>query len=66
MRASTRRSSAEGGGRASAPAWAPAIRTRQVEQRPRPPHTDACGIPRARLASSTLVPRGTATTRPPG
>src|SRR5580704_13865019 len=37
---------------------------RQVEQRPRPPHTEACGIPARRLASSALVPGVTSTMTP--
>jgi hypothetical protein len=47
------RSSGSGGGSS---AGSPATRIRQVEQRPRPPHTDACGIPAQRLASSTGPP----------
>ena len=61
MRASTRCSSSSGGGRASAPSI---TRTRQVEQRLRPPQTEAWGMPPMRLASSRLVP-GWMTTRLP-
>ena len=51
IRRSTRSSFGEGG----SVLWiSPRTRTRQVEQRPRPPHTEACGMPAMRLASSTL------------
>ena len=63
MRASTACSVALGGGRTSAPS---VTRMRQVEQRPRPPHSAAWGMPLPRLASRTEVPRGTVTARPPG
>jgi hypothetical protein len=63
MRARTLASSGAGGGSRSAPS---PTRTRQVEQRPRPPHTDACGMPAERLASSTLMPGAIATTVPSG
>ena len=46
--------------------WPSAMRERHVVQRPRPPHTDACGMPAERLASSTVVPRGTTTRLPSG
>ena len=62
MRASTRASLASGGGRCSAPC---PTRTRQVEQRPRPPQTEAWGILFMRLISSSVRPRGTATALPP-
>src|SRR5438477_502355 len=42
------------------------MRMRQVEQRPRPPHTEACGMRAERLASSTVMPRGMRTSRPSG
>jgi hypothetical protein len=61
MRASTRCSSSIGGGNDSAPSI---TRTRQVEQRLRPPHTAAWGMPPMRLASSKVVP-GWMTTRLP-
>jgi len=61
MRRSTRCSSSPGGSMLPASLR---TRTRQVEQRPRPPHTWACGIPASRLASSTLVPGVTSTKRP--
>ena len=55
------------GAQAAAAARRPApTRMRQVEQRPRPPHTEACGMPAARLASSTLVPGLIATVVPSG
>ena len=63
IRASTRASPAAGGGRCSTPC---VTRMRQVEQRPRPPHTAACGMPPARLASSRLVPGLIATVVPSG
>jgi hypothetical protein len=44
----------------------PSILMRQVEQRPRPPHTEACGMPAIRLASNTDTPRTIWTTRPLG
>ena len=62
-RASTRRSPSLGGGRSESPL---ATRTRQVEQRPRPPQTEACGMPANRLASRIEKPRGAVTTRAPG
>ena len=43
-----------GGGRAAAPS--PKTRTRQVEHRPRPPHTLACGMRPILLASRTVTP----------
>jgi hypothetical protein len=55
------RSSAAAVGQNSVPT---VTRTRQVEQRARPPHIEACGRWKARLASSTLQPRGTRTVRP--
>jgi hypothetical protein len=51
MRDSSRCSSGPGGGKLSPPAI---TSTRQVEQRPRPPQTEACGMPPQRLASRTL------------
>ena len=42
------------------------MRTRQVEQRPRPPHTEAWGMPAERLTSRTVSPGGTRTCRPFG
>ena len=63
IRARTRASSGAGGGRCSAPS---PRRTRQVEHRPRPPHTEACGTPAARLASSTLIPGSIDTLTPSG
>jgi hypothetical protein len=39
---------------------------RQVERRPRPPQTEACGMPAIRLASNTDMPRTICTTRPLG
>ena len=51
------------GARAAA-AWsrsAPPMRTRQVEQRPRPPHTEACGMPASRLISRMVRPAGCST-----
>ena len=53
-------SSADGRGSVSRPA---PMRVRQVEQRPRPPHTEACGMPPMRLISSTLRPVGADTIR---
>ena len=41
-------------------------RTRQVEQRPRPPHTEVWAMPAWRLHSSTEKPRGMLTVMPPG
>ncbi len=41
-------------------------RMRQVEQRPRPPQIEACGIAARRLASSTASPRGMRTAWPLG
>ena len=41
------------------------MRTRQVEQRARPPQTDACGILFMRLISSSVGPNGTRTVGPP-
>src|ERR1700722_7894932 len=55
-RSSTACSAALGTG---SPTTSPRTRMRQVEQRPRPPHTCACGILLMRLASSTLKPRAT-------
>ena len=43
-----------------------AIRTRQVEQRPRPPQTEAWGMPAPRLASRMVVPSTAATRLPSG
>jgi hypothetical protein len=63
IRSSVAASAAPGAGWSSAPSR---IRTRQVEQRPRPPQMDTCGTPPIRLASSTLKPRGIATARPSG
>jgi len=57
------RCSSSGGGSMRRSRAAP---TRQDEQRPWPPHTEACGIPAIRLASSTLVPGVTSTKRPSG
>ena len=54
-RASTAASCGAGGGRWSAPRK---ILMRQVEQRPRPPQIEACGIAARRLASRTASPRG--------
>ena len=51
IRDRSRCSSGPGGGSASPPAI---TSTRQVEQRPLPPQTEACGMPPQRLASSTL------------
>ena len=62
-RASTRASTGACGGRRSRPS---STRTRQVEQRARPPQSEACGIPARRLASSTLSPLGMRTDRPSG
>ena len=61
MRSRVARSSAAAPGQASSPAL---TRTRQVEQRARPPHIEACGRWKPRLASSTDQPRGTRTVRP--
>ena len=52
-RRSTASSCGEGGGNVSMPRL---IRMRQVEQRPRPPQTDACGMPAIWLASRTVMP----------
>ena len=41
------------------------MRTRQVEQRARPPHTEACGMRFMRLISSSVGPNGTRTVGPP-
>ena len=41
------------------------MRTRQVEQRARPPHTEACGMLCMRLISSSVGPCGTCTIGPP-
>ena len=41
-------------------------RTRQVVQRARPPHTEACGRPSSRIASRMLRPTGAVITRPGG
>ena len=61
IRSSVARSSRSAGGQTSSPA---VTRTRQVEQRARPPHIEACGMWKLRLASSTVQPRGTRTVRP--
>ena len=61
MRLSVACSSLAGGGQNSSPL---VTRTRQVEQRARPPHIAACGRWKLRLASSTDQPRGTRTVRP--
>jgi hypothetical protein len=53
--ASARASTGDGGGRVSDPRN---TRTRQVVQRARPPHIEACGMPARRLASRTLSPFG--------
>ena len=45
------------------PSFDPSTLMRQVEQRPRPPHTEACGMPAIRLASNTVTPRTIWTTR---
>ena len=63
IRASVARSPASGGGWPSSPS---VMRTRQVEQRPRPPQTATCGIPAERLASSSENPRATEMLRPSG
>ena len=60
-RSSTRCSSGEDGGSWSAPSPS---RTRQVEQRPRPPHTEGCGMPSARSISSTVAPARMVMIRP--
>ena len=62
-RFSTRSSSGVGWGTR---AEAGPIRERQVEQRPRPPQSEACGMPAARLASSTDIPGVATMRRPPG
>jgi hypothetical protein len=41
------------------------MRTRHVEQRARPPQTDACGTLAARLISSSVGPSGTLMVGPP-
>ena len=41
------------------------MRTRQVEQRARPPQTAACGMLCMRLISSSVGPGGTRTVGPP-
>ncbi len=41
------------------------MRTRQVEQRARPPHTEACGTFIMRLISSSVGPGGTLMVGPP-
>jgi hypothetical protein len=51
-----------GGGRLPPPV---SILTRQVEHRPRPPQTEACGMPAARLISSSVLPASVLTLRPP-
>ena len=61
-RSSTLRSASLAGGSRSSPSE---MRTRQVEQRPRPPQTEACGMPADRLASRIVVP-GWIVDRPPG
>ena len=40
--------------------------TRQVVQRARPPHTEACGMRFSRSVSSTVAPASMAKVRPPG
>ena len=40
------------------------MRTRQVEQRARPPQTEACGTPFIRLISRSVGPCGTLTVGP--
>ena len=61
MRPSACASRRPGGGRWSSPSL---TRTRQVVQRARPPHTEACGMPSSRIASSRLRPTGATITRP--
>ena len=56
MRCKVPSSAGAGGASRSRPSE---TRTRQVEQRPRPPQTEACGIPAQRLASRIEKPRGT-------
>ena len=51
-----------GGGSVEAPR---SMRTRQVEQRARPPQTEACGTLAARLISSSVGPSGTLIVGPP-
>ena len=62
MRSSTRISSSDGGSRAFSSA---STRTRQVEQRPRPPQTEAWGLPAARLISKIELPGAAVTLRAP-
>jgi hypothetical protein len=50
-----------GGASLSAPSM---TSTRQVVQRPRPPHTEACGTPAARLISRSVAPGTPRTVRP--
>ena len=63
MRRSAADSIADGSARSSIPS---PTRTRQVVQRARPPHTEACGIPAARIASNIVWPIGAETTCPDG
>ena len=62
MLASVMASALPGGIRSASPLSTP---TRQVEQRARPPHTEACGTSLMRLISSSVGPKGTRTTGPP-
>ena len=62
MLASVMASAPVGGMRSASPLSTP---TRQVEQRARPPHTEACGTSFMRLISSSVGPDGTRTTGPP-
>ena len=62
MLASVMASALAGGIRSASPLSTP---TRQVEQRARPPHTEACGTSLMRLISSSVGPSGTRTIGPP-